>query len=130
MKMRVKILGIAVVASLLIGAFSVSAYSEKYWFEVQNYLNGTTVFSLDNLSTNTKVKADTLNYDKSISSSKAKFTVNLYKNFINNYPVSTTANNTLYTLGFGTVPAGNYTLNITKNGSEGHWVNGEGTINQ
>lgn len=131
MKKKSKVIGILSIASLLIGALSASAYtSPDYNFEVHSFLDGSTIFSLENKSTNTKVKADTLHLDHSVSSSKAEYTITLYKDFLHQYPMSTTANDTQYILGFGAVPAGDYHLRITKNGAEGYYVTGTGNINQ
>lgn len=130
MNLKTKILGTAVIASLLVGAISVSAFSKPYSFEVHANLNGTTVFALENLSTNTIVKADTLDSTYKVVSDKSKYEIELYKSYLNRYPMTTTADNVQYTIGFGTVPAGNYTVNIMKTGSGGYYVNGSGTINQ
>ncbi|MGG1516360.1 hypothetical protein ABE504_13155 [Paenibacillus oryzisoli] len=130
MKMRTKILGTAVISSLLLGAVSASAYSKSYTFEVHASLYGTTVFSLQNLSTNTQVSADTYQASYALNSTKSQYQITLYKSYLQQYPQYSTANGTTSTLGFGVVPAGDYTLNITKSGAEGFYVIGSGSVNQ
>lgn len=131
MKMRTKILGTAVISSLLFGAVSVSAYSKSYTFDVHTSLTGTTIFSLANSSTNTQVSAQTYQTDHlTLNSTKSQYQLTLYKTYLQKYPMYSIADGTLNTIGFGVVPAGDYTINIQKSGAEGYYVVGSGSVNQ
>lgn|GEM_PF-1435458 len=127
----------AVVSSLFLGALSVSAYSGKYTFTISYSVKGTTKHSLANASTSTEVTAQSYDNDYSsgyavpkISSSKDNFTVSILKGLSTYSASGITANGNTVTKSFGVVSAGDYVVQVIKNGGGSEFIDGEGYIKQ
>ncbi|PZD97572.1 hypothetical protein DNH61_01490 [Paenibacillus sambharensis] len=130
MKLK-KVVAAAVFSSVLVGAVSVSAYSGSYTFDIGYQVSGTTKHSLASKSTSTTVSAQSYYHSGNIHPDKDAYSVQLYKNWTTYYTISNlVADNVSVTKQFGTISAGDYTINVTKNGGKADKIIGSGTINQ
>ncbi|MCF2941935.1 hypothetical protein L1N85_26820, partial [Paenibacillus alkaliterrae] len=102
-----------------------------YSFDIGYEVRGTNVHTLANKSTSTTATADSYYFNYNVHPQKDNYSVQLYKSWTSYYTVSNLiANGTTQTKNFGIISAGNYTINVTKNGDSADKIVGSGTINQ
>lgn len=108
------------------------AYSKSVSFDLSSSIKGTTKFSLDSAKTTVTVDGNTYYASGKVSPDKSDYTPELYKSVFTNYSFRTQATGVTKTYSLGTISAGSYVLNFTKNTTNlyGERIKGSATVKQ
>ncbi|MEI3612673.1 hypothetical protein [Pseudogracilibacillus sp. SO30301A] len=108
-----------------------NAYSGSYSFSINSSVKRSTKHSLAKKKTTTTVKANTY-YTGDIIKTKDSYQVSLNRGLSSYSITPTLANGSSYSISFGTVKKGDYTVNVYKTTRKtyGATVKGSGTIKQ